>query len=110
MTSIVDFNRIKKIGICAHSYEGAALCFLTACREGAIQLGPHMHPDIILSAVPMGLSMQAWESNDFDGVAQFLHEGVDQVAKGGADFFICPDNTAHLVLEKIISDLPIPGL
>ena len=29
---------------------------------------------------------------------------------GGADFFICPDNTAHIVLEKIVSKLPIPGL
>ena len=110
MKPIDDFNKMKKIGICAHSYEGAALCFLTACREGSILLGPHMHPDIILSAVPMGLSMPAWESNDFDGVGKYLLQGVEQVAKGGADFFICPDNTAHLVLERIINDLPIPGL
>lgn len=110
MISIDDFKKTKKIGICSHSYEGAALCFLTACREGAIHMGLHMHPDIILSAIPMGLSMPAWETNNYDGVAKYLKEGVDQVAKGGADFFICPDNTAHLVLEKIIADLPIPGL
>ena len=98
------------IGICAHSYEGAALCFLAACREGISIMGPHMHPPIVMSAVPMALSMPAWEEDDLDGVAVFLAEGVEQVAKAGADFFICPDNTAHLVLEKIISDLPIPGL
>jgi len=48
---------MKTLGIVAHSAEGGALCFLTACREGAVLLGPHMHPNIVLSAVPMGLSM-----------------------------------------------------
>src|SRR6266542_4362355 len=31
-------------------------------------------------------------------------------ADAGADFYICPDNTAHIVLEQIANDLPIPGL
>ncbi len=100
----------RKIGICAHSYEGGSLCFITACREGAALLGSHMHPNIILSAIPMGLSMQGWESEDYNEVAAYLQSGVEQIAKGGADFFICPDNTAHIVLEEIISELPIPGL
>ncbi|MFK7771589.1 MAG: aspartate/glutamate racemase family protein [Saprospiraceae bacterium] len=100
----------KNIGICAHSYEGGSLCFITACREGARIMGPHMHPNIILSAIPMGLSMDAWESDNYDEVAEHLQYGVTQVSKGGGDFFICPDNTAHIVLEKIISKLPIAGL
>lgn len=100
----------KKIGICAHSYEGGALCFLSTCKEGAQILGAHYHPTIILSAVPMGLSMPAYETNNHDEVGKYLREGVDRVAKAGADFFICPDNTAHIILEKIISTLPIPGL
>lgn len=100
----------KKIGICAHSYEGGALCFITACREGAVTMGPHMHPNIILSAIPMGLSMNAWEFDNYDEIALHLQNGVNQISKSGADFFICPDNTAHIVLEKIISKLPIPGL
>jgi aspartate racemase len=100
----------KTIGICAHSYEGAALCFLTACKEGELVMGEHMHPHIIMSAVPMALSMPAWETGDYDEIAKHLAKGVDQLAKAGADFFICPDNTAHIVLEKIINDLPIPGV
>ena len=38
---IMDINNFKKtktIGITAHSYEGAALCFLSACREGGVLL------------------------------------------------------------------------
>ena len=101
---------MKTIGIVAHSAEGAALCFLTACREGAAHLGPFMHPDIVMSAVPMALSMEGWESGDHASIARNLAKGVQQVADAGADFFICPDNTAHIVLEKMCHDLPIPGL
>lgn len=101
---------MKTIGIVAHSAEGAALCFLTACHEGSAQLGPHMHPNIVMSAVPMALSMPAWEANDHFAVGKFLSQGVKQVADAGADFFVCADNTAHIALEKIANDLPLPGL
>ena len=100
----------KKIGICAHSYEGGSLCFITACREGAKVMGPHMHPNIILSAIPMGLSMNAWESDNYEEIAEHLRTGINQTAKSGADFFVCPDNTAHIVLEQTIHEFPIPGL
>jgi aspartate racemase len=101
---------MKTIGIVAHSAEGAALCFLTACKEGAVYLGSHMHPNIVLSAIPMGLSMPGWQADDYSAVAKFLSEGVQQVADAGADFYVCPDNTAHIVLEQIAADLPLPGL
>ena len=81
---------MKTIGIVAHSAEGGALCFLTACREGAVHLGPHMHPTIVVSAVPMGMSMEGWEKGDYKAVAD-----------AGADFYVCPDNTAYVVLEQI---------
>jgi len=100
---------MKTIGIVAHSAEGGALCFLTACREGSVHLGPHMHPIVVVSAVPMGLSMHGWETGDYAAVGRFLAQGVQQVADAGADFYICPDNTAHIVLEQI-ADLPLPGL
>lgn len=101
---------MKTLGIAAHSAEGGTLCFLTACREGALHFGPHMHPTIVVSAVPMGLSMPGWQAGDYPAVARFLSEGVQLVADAGADFYICPDNTAHIVLEQIADDLPIPGL
>ena len=101
---------MKIVGIVAHSFEGAALCFLTACREGAVHLGPHMHPNIVMSAVPMALSLPGWEANDCSAVGKFLAEGVQIVADAGADFYVCPDNTAHIALEPIAADLPLPGL
>lgn len=101
---------MKRIGIVAHSAEGGALCFISACREGQKLLGPHMHPEIVASAIPMCLSMPGWESGDHEAVGRFLRRGVEQVAAAGADFFVCPDNTAHIVLEQIAPTLPIPGL
>ncbi|MEO1008673.1 MAG: amino acid racemase [Planctomycetota bacterium] len=101
---------MKTIGIAAHSAEGGALCFRAACRAGADALGEHMHPGIVLSAIPMGLSMPAWNAGDHAAVADHLSRGVRQVADAGADFFVCPDNTAHIVLEAIAGDLPLPGL
>lgn len=101
---------MKTIGIVAHSAEGAALCFLTACHEGSSLLGPHMYPNIIMSAVPMALSLPGWEADDHAAVGKFLAEGVQKVADAGADFYVCPDNTAHIVLEKIAGELPLPGL
>ncbi|MEO6898134.1 MAG: amino acid racemase [Caldimonas sp.] len=83
---------------------------MTACREGAAHLGAHLHPTIVVSAVPMGLSLPSWQSDDHPAIAKFLAEGVQRVADAGADFYICPDNTAHIVLEQIAADLPIPGL
>lgn len=101
---------MKTLGIVAHSAEGGALCFLTACREGAERLGPHMHPDIVVSAVPMARSMEGWQTGNHAAVATHLARGVEMVAAAGADFWVCPDNTAHIVLETIAADLPIPGL
>ena len=105
-----DHSGPKTIGICAHSYEGAALCFTTACKTGEELMGEHFHPEIILSAVPMGLSMPAWERSDYDEIAKYLTKGIERLAKAGAHFFVCPDNTAHIVLEKIAATLPIPGI
>lgn len=101
---------MKTLGIVAHSAEGASLCFLEACRSGGESLGAFMHPTIVMSAVPMALSMPGWENDDYQAVAEHLTKGVRLVAAAGADFYICPDNTAHIVLEKIAAALPIPGL
>jgi len=58
----------------------------------------------------MALSLPGWENGNHELVAEFLSQGVRMVADAGADFYVCPDNTAHIVLERIAAELPIPGL
>lgn len=99
-----------RFGILAHSAEGAALCFLTFCRAGFRVLGPHMHPDVMLDCEAMGHVMDSWDAGDHAAVRAFLAKSVERLAKGGCDFFACPDNTAHIALELPGPDLPLPGL
>jgi aspartate racemase len=100
----------QHLGILAHSSEGAALCFRTFCQEGFQRLGPHQHPDVTLDCIAYGSSMPAWDAGDHDSVRATLAVSVDRLARAGADFFICPDNTAHLALERPGPELALPGL
>jgi len=99
-----------RFGILAHSAEGAALCFLTFCREGFREIGPHLHPDVMMDCEAMGHILPAWDAGDFAGVRSFLARSIQRLADGGCDFFACPDNTAHIALELAGPDLPLPGL
>jgi aspartate racemase len=99
-----------RFGILAHSSEGAALCFLTFCREGFRELGQHMHPDVMLDCAAMGHVMPAWDAGDHTAIRAFLAESIDRLAAGGCDFFACPDNTAHIALELPGPALSLPGL
>lgn len=99
-----------RFGILAHSSEGAALCFLTFCREGFRELGDHMHPDVMMDCAAMGHVMPAWDAGDHDAVRAFLAQSIQRLAVGGCDFFACPDNTAHIALERDGPALPLPGL
>ncbi|MFV0571123.1 MAG: aspartate/glutamate racemase family protein [Xanthomarina gelatinilytica] len=103
-------NNCLNIGLVAHSYEGASLCFKTMCIIGESIMGGHMHPNIVMSSTPMGLSMNGWQKDNYDEIGTYLLNGIHQVDSAGAKFFICPDNTAHIVLEKIIEQSPLPGL
>jgi len=101
---------MKHIGILAHSAEGSALCYLTACHEGARRLGAHQHPEITLSILPMGETLGPWEAGDLPFVRNFLSGTASRLVGAKADFFVCPDNTAHIALEADGPPLPLPGL
>jgi len=99
-----------RFGILAHSSEGAALCYLTFCREGFREMGRHMHPDVMLDCTAMARAMPAWEAGDYATVRAIMAESVGRLAAGGCDFFACPDNTAHIALETEGPELALPGL
>lgn len=101
---------MKHIGILAHSFEGATLCFHTACLEGVKRLGAHMHPEITMTCSPMALVLDAWERGDNAELRAFFRKDAEKLAAAGADFFVCPDNTAHIALESPGETFPIPGL
>jgi aspartate racemase len=101
---------MKHIGILAHSFEGATLCFRTMCLESVNRLGAHMHPEITLTCTAMAHALQAWERNDHAALRDIFSRDAAKLAAAGADFFVCPDNTAHIALESPGEPFAIPCL
>src|ERR671912_696690 len=98
------------IGILAHSAEGATLCYRTAWREGVARMGAHSHPEITLTGVAMSELLEAWERNDLAILRAAFMADARKLAAAGADFFVLPDNTAHIALEAPGEAFPIPCL
>jgi aspartate racemase len=101
---------MRHVGILAHSAEGAALCFRAFCQEGFRRLGPHEHTDVTMDCIALARSMTAWDEGDYTSIRATLAESVQRLTGAGADFFVCPDNTAHMALEQPGDDLALPGL
>jgi len=100
----------KHLGILATTPDGAALCFRSFCQHGFAELGAHDHPDVTLDCIALARSLPAWQIRDYGGVRANLFVGVERLAAAGAEFFACPDNTAHLALEQPGPSLALPGL
>jgi aspartate racemase len=98
------------IGIVACSTEGAALCYRTISLEGAQMLGPHDHPEVSLHSHSLAKYMQSIRVNDWAGVAELMLSSADRLARAGADFLICPDNTIHQAFDLIEHRSPRPWL
>jgi aspartate racemase len=98
------------IGIVACSAEGAALCYRTICIEGARLLGPHDHPEVSMHTHSLAEYMKCIYRGDWQGVADLMLSSASKLARGGAEFLICPDNTIHQALPYVTPRSPLPWL
>jgi aspartate racemase len=99
------------IGIVACSAEGAALCYRTICIEGPRVLGAeYAHPPVSLSGESLAEYDRHLQKEDWQGVAQLMLRSAEKLAKAGADFVICPDNTIHQALPYVEPRSPLPWL
>jgi aspartate racemase len=96
------------IGITACSAEGAALCYRTICVEGARLLGPHAHPEVSMHTPSLAEYVRCLERDDWQGVGALMLASAEKLARIGADFLICPDNTIHQALPLIANSSPLP--
>jgi aspartate racemase len=94
----------------ACSAEGAALCYQTICREALDVVGKNDHPRITMDSIPMADWMPSFDAGDLAGVARIMVDSARVLAGAGADFAICPDNTAHLAWDLVQAETPIPWL
>jgi len=100
----------RHIGIVACSAEGASLCYRTICVEGAQLLGPHDHPEISMHTHSLAEYMRHIDRSDWQGVGELMLSSAGKLAKTGADFLICPDNTIHQAFPWVQSRSPLPWL
>lgn len=100
----------QHIGIVACSAEGAALCYRTIALEGAHRLGTHDHPEVSMHTHPLARYMERIYADDWAGVADLMLSSADKLAKAGADFLICPDNTIHQAFGLVEHRSPRPWL
>ncbi len=100
----------QHIGIVACSAEGAALCYKTICVEGARFLGPHAHPEVSLHTHSLADYVECLDRGDRKGVAELMLSSAHKLAKAGADFLICPDNTIHQAMPHVLPQSPLPWL
>lgn len=100
----------RHIGIVACSAEGAALCYRTICVEGAQILGPHAHPEVSMHTPSLADYVACLERSDLQGVADLMLASAEKLARIGADFLVCPDNTIHQAMPLVEPRSPLPWL
>ena len=100
----------QHIGIVGCSAEGAALCYRTLCIEGPALLGPHAPPEVSMHTPSLADYMERIYRDDWPSVGELMLASAEKLARIGADFLICPDNTIHQALPYVESRSPLPWL
>ena len=100
----------KHIGIVACSAEGAALCYRTICTEAPAVMGRHTHPEVTMHTHSLAEYMECAYRDDWQGVADLMLSSAHKLAKAGAEFLICPDNTIHRAFHLVAPRSPLPSL
>jgi aspartate racemase len=73
-------------------------------------MGPHNHPEVSLHNHPLAAYMKFITRDDWAGVAELMMSSAEKLARAGADFLICPDNTIHQAFDLIARRSPRPWL
>ena len=100
----------RHIGIVACSAEGAALCYRTICVEGSQRLGAYAHPEVSMHSHSLADYVTCLERDDWQGVGELMLSSAEKLARAGADFLICPDNTIHQAMPYVAPRSPRPWL
>ena len=70
--------------------------------------GNRHYPEFVVVNVDLTKGLDFMDANDLSGMANYLLEGVDKLARAGSDFGIISANTPHIVFDEVASQSPIP--
>src|SRR5262245_12004762 len=63
-----------------------------------------------MDSIAMARWMPAFDAGDLDALAAIMVDSASVVAAAGADFAICPDNSAHICWAPLQAATPLPWL
>ena len=86
------------------------LCYREVMDEAQRRLGEHRHPPVTMAGFAMADAIAELDRGDHPALRARSAEVVERLAHAGADFFLVPDNTAHIALETPGPDFALPGL
>src|SRR6266568_1934902 len=66
------------------------------------------YPHFVINSVDLRKGLDFMNANDLAGMAGFLLEEIDKLARAGADFGIISANTPHIVFDDVAPKSPIP--
>jgi aspartate racemase len=70
--------------------------------------GDTHYPEFVIVSVDLRKGLDFLDANDLGGMANYLLESIDKLARAGADFGITSANTPHIVFDEVASKSPIP--
>ena len=71
-------------------------------------LGKTLFPEFSIESVNVFEVLRLCGEKQYDELAEYLIEAINNLAKCGADFAVLSANTPHIVFEKIKEQSPIP--
>src|SRR5437016_10604010 len=66
------------------------------------------YPQFIINSVDLKKGLDFMAVNDLAGMAGYLLEEIDKLARAGADFGLIAANTPHIVFDEVAPKSPIP--
>ena len=70
--------------------------------------GDGHYPEFVIVSLDLRKGLDLMDANDLSGMASYLVEAIDKLARAKADFGIISANTPHIVFDEIAPKSPIP--
>src|SRR2546430_491707 len=70
--------------------------------------GDGHYPEFVIASVDLRKGLDFMDAGDLSGMADYLLEGIGQLARASADFGIISANTPHIVFDEVAVRSLIP--
>jgi aspartate racemase len=70
--------------------------------------GDGSYPEFIIASVNLRKGLDFMDAGDLTGMADYLLQAIDKLARAGVDFGLISANTPHIVFDEVASKSSIP--